>query len=200
MLTMALTAEPNIRPMMSKETLDLTRNEAISTIPKTMKEPKAEAKTRNQLLPNSDNSIKPPSQIPRKITMATPKPPPELIPKIKGPASGFLNKVCIWSPLIARALPARMAVSALGIRKSIIILSHMSFPVFPKRDERTSDKGMLTEPSVRLRKKVKIKVPKRIRKMPFHFWGFDSVWVSIMATVENIPFHSLEAIQDVEFL
>lgn len=50
------------------------------------------------------------------IKIATPKLAPELIPKTYGPASGFLNKVCINNPLIAKPEPTNTAVIALGIR------------------------------------------------------------------------------------
>ena len=49
------------------------------------------------------------------INRAAPKLAPELIPSTNGPAKGFLNRVCINSPLNARAAPDKIAVMALGI-------------------------------------------------------------------------------------
>ena len=51
----------------------------------------------------------PPMRLDPKITIATPKLAPELIPRTKGPANGFLNKVCIRSPDIPKPEPARTA-------------------------------------------------------------------------------------------
>ena len=47
---------------------------------------------------------------------AAPRLAPELIPNTKGPAKGFRKRVCISNPLSAKALPAKIAVKALGIR------------------------------------------------------------------------------------
>lgn len=50
------------------------------------------------------------------IKKATPKPAPELSPKIKGSARGFLKRVCICNPQIESATPDKMAVITLGTR------------------------------------------------------------------------------------
>ena len=50
------------------------------------------------------------------IRRAAPKLAPELIPKTKGPANGFLKSVCIKSPLSANPPPTKIAVHAFGIR------------------------------------------------------------------------------------
>lgn len=49
--------------------------------------------------------------------MATPKPAPELTPKIYGSAKGFRKLVCISKPLTDKAIPTKIAVKALGILK-----------------------------------------------------------------------------------
>ena len=66
-----------------------------------------------------------------KIRIATPKLAPELIPKTKGPASGFLNKVCINKPLIDKPEPTIIAVIALGKRTLKIIEPQESFSSSP---------------------------------------------------------------------
>jgi len=48
------------------------------------------------------------------ITKATPKLAPELMPKIDGPANGFLKAVCNINPQTANALPQSNAVKAWG--------------------------------------------------------------------------------------
>ena len=57
--------------------------------------------------------------------MATPKLAPEEIPNTKGPAKGFLNKVCINKPQIDKPEPTKTAVIAFGILKLIIIVSQL---------------------------------------------------------------------------
>lgn len=56
----------------------------------------------------------PPKRLDPKIIRATPKLAPELMPNTKGPAKGFLNKVCIKSPEIPKPEPTRIAVNAFG--------------------------------------------------------------------------------------
>lgn len=58
-----------------------------------------------------------------KITKATPRLAPELIPRTSGPAIGFLNTVCICRPLNDKATPTMIAVIALGNRNFRIIIS-----------------------------------------------------------------------------
>lgn len=50
------------------------------------------------------------------VSRATPNPAPELTPSTSGPASAFLNNVCINKPAADRDAPARSAVIALGRR------------------------------------------------------------------------------------
>ena len=47
-----------------------------------------------------------------KVTSATPKPAPELTPKMEVPAKGLRNTVCNINPHTANALPDNIAVSA----------------------------------------------------------------------------------------
>ena len=49
-----------------------------------------------------------------KTKKATPKLAPELIPNTKGPANGFLKRVCINRPHIDKPDPTSIAVIALG--------------------------------------------------------------------------------------
>ena len=58
------------------------------------------------------------------ITSATPRLAPLLIPKIDGPASGFLNAVCSNRPLTASAPPHKTAVMACGKRVCSMMYSH----------------------------------------------------------------------------
>lgn len=49
-----------------------------------------------------------------RITKATPRLAPEVIPSTNGPAKGFLNKVCISNPEIPSPEPTNIAVIAFG--------------------------------------------------------------------------------------
>ena len=60
------------------------------------------------------------------IKKATPKPAPELMPSIYGPASGFRNKVCINKPETDKEAPHRIAVKAFGILDSNMMISSAS--------------------------------------------------------------------------
>jgi hypothetical protein len=114
----------------------------------TKKLPNAEAITKLQ-----DPSKKPPKLIPNipvpRINNATPKLAPLLNPKTKGPANGFLNNVCINKPQIDKPEPTKMAVIAFGNRKFKIIVCQLSLSVSsPNRIEKTSLKGIRTEPKL----------------------------------------------------
>src|SRR5574344_1042342 len=52
-------------------------------------------------------------------TTATPKLAPLLIPKIEGPAKGFLNKDCITKPATDNAAPHNIAAITRGKRNSL---------------------------------------------------------------------------------
>ena len=85
------------------------------------------------------------------ITNATPKLAPELMPKIDGPANGFLKAVCNINPQTANALPQSNAVKAWGKRDSHTIKLQLAFsPSFPIRIRNTSDTGIVTDPINRL--------------------------------------------------
>ena len=59
-----------------------------------------------------------PPKIPEpKIKRATPKLAPEEMPNTKGPAKGFLNRVCINKPAMANPEPTKIAVIAFGSLK-----------------------------------------------------------------------------------
>lgn len=88
---------------------------AIITADSTKNDPILAAIAKAQL-ENIDVKKKPPKTLVPKISNATPKLAPEEIPKTKGPASGFLNKVCINKPLIDKPDPTKIAVIAFGRR------------------------------------------------------------------------------------
>lgn len=96
--------------------------------------------------------------------MATPKLAPDEIPKTKGPASGFLNKVCINNPLTERPEPTKIAVIVLGSLYSKIMVFQLVFKgVSPNNVVSISDNGMATEPILIFSNPIKIKViPKNI--------------------------------------
>jgi hypothetical protein len=91
---------------------------------------------------------KPPNNPEPKITRATPKLAPELMPKTKGPAKGFLKRVCINKPEIPKPEPTKIAVTAFGSLTLLIIMSQVEFSMFPKRLPKTLFKGILTEPKL----------------------------------------------------
>lgn len=93
--------------------VSLTFEETNSTANKTRKLPKLAAIT---ILHFEINSVvnTPPNNPEPKITKATPRLAPELIPKTNGPANGFLKSVCISSPEIPKPDPTNIAVIAFG--------------------------------------------------------------------------------------
>ena len=62
------------------------------------------------------------------MTKATPSPAPPDIPKMEGPANGFLKAVCNIRPLADKAPPHRMAVMDCGNRDSKMMKRHDSLP------------------------------------------------------------------------
>ena len=85
------------------------------------------------------------------MTKATPRLAPELIPRMEGPASGFLKAVCSMSPHTARAPPHSKAVSACGRRASHTMKLQLALLLSPPvRICHTSAGGMFTEPISRL--------------------------------------------------
>ncbi len=85
------------------------------TIAKTKNAPKLAAKAIPKFEMDKVAAAPTKAEVPN-ISNATPKLAPELTPKTKGPASGFLNKVCINKPLMESPAPTKIAVSALGKR------------------------------------------------------------------------------------
>ena len=110
--TSAPAIAPTIMPTISRLTLSLTLPATLITSSSTSVEPMiadiAIVPAPALTIPNSDVHI---------TTNATPRLAPELTPKIYGPASGLRKSVCIRMPLILSALPARIAVKALGRRR-----------------------------------------------------------------------------------
>jgi len=94
----------------------------------------------------------PPNKPEPNIIKATPKLAPEVIPKTKGPANGFLNKVCINKPEIPKPEPTKIAVSAFCNLKSVMTC-HVVFSIVPKRLPKMLFRGILTEPKLILTKK-----------------------------------------------
>ena len=143
---------------------------AIITADKTKKEPKLAATGKDQLDIELDNKI-PPKKDEPKIKMATPKLAPEEIPNTKGPANGFLNKVCINKPQIDKPEPTKTAVIALGNLKFMIIVSQLSLATLPpKKLFKISLKGIETEPKLMFVKNKRIsKTDKKIKYLEYVF-------------------------------
>jgi len=104
---------PNINPIIKIAIVSRTLEDTIMTANKTKKLPKLAAITKLHL------EIKKAAKNPLKIeapiiTKATPKLAPDVIPRTKGPANGFLNKVCINNPEMPKPEPTKMAVNAFG--------------------------------------------------------------------------------------
>lgn len=102
-------------PMIKMAIVSLTLLDTAKTASSTKKLPKLEAITILHFEINAE-ARSPPNKPEPKITKATPKLAPELMPNTKGPANGFLNKVCISRPEIPSPDPTRIAVIALGKR------------------------------------------------------------------------------------
>ena len=98
------------------------------------------------------------------MTKATPRLAPALMPRMDGPASGFLKAVCNISPQTANAPPQSSAVSAWGKRDSQRMKLQLAFsPSPPSRIRKTSAGGIETDPTSRLpAKSNKITTPNPI--------------------------------------
>ena len=121
---------------------------AIITADKTKKAPKLEATGKDQLEIEFAEK-KPPKREEPKINKATPKLAPEEIPKTKGPANGFLNKVCINKPATDKPEPTKIAVIAFGNLKFKTIVCQLSLAlVAPNNVFKMSLKGIETEPKL----------------------------------------------------
>ncbi len=106
---------PNINPIIKIDMVFFILLAATITAKRTRKAPKLEAKATPQLKPKLANMLMLRKEVPI-ISNATPKLAPELIPKTKGPANGFLNNVCMSKPLTDRPAPTKTAVMAFGTR------------------------------------------------------------------------------------
>ena len=142
----------------------LTLFAAIMTADKTKKEPKLAAIGKDQL----DIELvvkKPPKILDPNINKATPKLAPEEIPNTKGPAKGFLNKVCINKPQIDNPEPTKIAVIAFGSLKFKMIVSQLSLEgIPPVKVLKMSLKGIETEPKLIFTKnKTTSKTDKKIK-------------------------------------
>jgi len=92
-----------------------TRMDTSMTKKSTRTLPRLAAVTSPQLETKNEAAAPLKKELPR-INKATPRLAPELIPKTKGPARGFLNKVCINNPETPNPLPTITAVMAFGNR------------------------------------------------------------------------------------
>lgn len=97
------------------------------------------------------------------MTKATPRLAPALMPRMDGPASGFLKAVCNISPQTANAPPQSSAVSAWGKRDSQRMKLQLAFsPSPPSRIRKTSAGGIETDPTSRLpAKAIRLLLPTR---------------------------------------
>ena len=112
-LTTAAVMLPNIKPIISIAMVSLTLCDTAKTANNTRKLPRLAAMTilHFEIKVVAKN---PPKRPDPKIIRATPKLAPDVIPKTKGPANGFLNKVCINNPEIPSPEPTKIDVTALG--------------------------------------------------------------------------------------
>lgn len=139
---------PNINPIIKIDMVFLTLFAAIITADKTKKAPKLEAIGKDQLEIEFARKKLPKRDEP-KINKATPKLAPEEIPRTKGPANGFLNKVCINKPATDKPDPTKIAVIAFGNLKFRTIVCQLSLAeVFPINVFRMSSNGIATEPKL----------------------------------------------------
>ncbi len=131
----------------------LTRFAVIITAESTKKAPKLAAIAIAQL-ENAIDKKTPPKRLEPKINIATPKLAPDEIPKTKGPASGFLNNVCINKPQIDKPEPTKIAVIAFGNLKFKMIVCQLSLAGFPPdKLFKISSNGIETDPKLIFTKK-----------------------------------------------
>ena len=139
-------------PMMSSVTLPRTFCETNTMSAMTDSEPTVAAivSASSPMYP-SLLSATPPTLPESRMTSATPRLAPELMPSTEGPASGLRKTVCICRPLTANPAPATKAVSDWGTRDFHTMLRHTSdsSPV-PKRICTIDCSGMATDPSTKL--------------------------------------------------
>lgn len=145
---MAAETVPNIKPIIKIDIVFRILLAVMRTANKTNAAPKLEAIAIAQF-ERANPAKTPPKILEPKINRATPKLAPDEIPRTKGPAKGFLNKVCMSRPLIDKPEPTKIAVKALGRRKLKIIKSQLDLELFPpKRISKISEIGIETEPKL----------------------------------------------------
>lgn len=153
---------PKIKTVMISFNLLITD----SKIPKTAREPNIAAAISPEFVENEIDEAEIPKKDNPMMKMATPKPAPELIPKMYGPAKGFLKSVCICSPQTERALPHKIAAIALGNLDCMMMMVQLSFSTdFPIKMLKILLKGMLTEPKNRSKLKKKTIPVIKIRRV-----------------------------------
>lgn len=147
-LIIAEVTVPNISPIIKMDMVFRTLLAVTKTAIKTNAAPKLDAIAKPQL--EKAMVAKTPPKIPDpKINKATPKLAPEEIPNTKGPARGFLNKVCINKPLIANPDPTKIAVIAFGNLKCRMINSQLDLELFPpSKMSMISENGIETDPKL----------------------------------------------------
>jgi hypothetical protein len=106
---------PNISPIINKAMVSFTLEATANTAAKTKKLPTLENRTRETSVIRYPKAQAGKKVVPM-IRSATARLAPELMPKTKGPAKGFLNSVCINNPHTDNPLPTKIAVMALGMR------------------------------------------------------------------------------------
>lgn len=154
---------PNIKPIIRIAIVSLTLLETAKTANSTKKLPRLAAITMLHLEIKAVAN-RPPNKPEPKMTIATPKLAPELIPKTKGPANGFLNRVCINKPDIPKPEPTKIAVIAFGSLTFITMISQVLFSIVPKRLPKILLSGILIEPKLILAKKQNNKTVIRTKK------------------------------------
>lgn len=138
---------PNIRPIMRIAIVSLILLETDRTAKSTKKLPKL-AEITIAHLDIKAVANKPPKRPEPKITKATPKLAPELIPNTNGPAKGFRKRVCINKPEIPKPEPTIIAVKAFGKRTLVMMICQVLFSEVLKRLLKTSEMGICTEPKL----------------------------------------------------
>lgn len=110
-------------PAIKSVITSFTLSEIKNTIENTSNAPSIAEATNDKPLGTKVNPI--PTE--PNVINATPNPAPELMPRMYGLASGFLNRTCINNPLTDREAPAIIAPSARGNLDCKIIVFQTSF-------------------------------------------------------------------------
>lgn len=149
---------PNIKPTIRMDMVSLIFLETQSTNQRTSPLPVAADKTKPY-----EDTIKTGKKLLPITSIATPKLAPDVIPNTCGPASGFLNNVCINIPATDKPAPTKTAVIALGKRKFHKIISHDFLISLPVKVPIMASNGIETEPTDKFKRKQKIKAIPRQR-------------------------------------